>query len=93
MFLFLKMADALPSCPNETIYIFFLSSPFFLNPIGPSLAKLTFGNLLLLNSYALSSIAGFSSSCVQNVSRALVDKFTVKFSGTNLQHTVGYGIY
>jgi len=30
---------------------------------------------------------------IQNVSRALVDKFVVKFSGTVLQDTVGYDIY
>ena len=94
MFLFLKLADSPPSGPNETIYIFFAFISFFSKPDWPKfLAKLTFGNLLLLNSYALSSIAGFSSSCVQNVSTALVDTFTVKYSGTNLQHTVGYGIY
>ena len=30
---------------------------------------------------------------VQNVLRALVDKFTVKFTSTTLQDTVGYDIY
>ena len=30
---------------------------------------------------------------VQNVSRALVNKFVVKFAGTNIQETMEYGIY
>ena len=30
---------------------------------------------------------------VQNFSRALVDKFTVKYAGTTLQDTSGYDIY
>lgn len=55
---FLKMSDSPPFGPNET----FLASSFFLNPIGPSLAKLTFENLLVIISLALSRTAGLSSS-------------------------------
>lgn len=47
---FLKMSDSPPFGPNETILA---SSPLLLKPIGPSLAKLTFGNLLSIISLAL----------------------------------------
>jgi len=47
---FLKMSDSPPFCPNETILA---TSPFLLNPIGPSLAKLIFENLLVIISLVL----------------------------------------
>ena len=52
---FLKMSDSPPFGPNKTIL-----SPFLLNLIWPSLAKLTFENLLVIISLALSRIAGLS---------------------------------
>lgn len=55
---FLKMSDSPPFGPNETILA---SSPFLLNSIWPSFAKLTFGNLLVIISLTLSRIAGLSS--------------------------------
>ena len=50
---FLKMSDSPPFGPNETILA---SSPFLLNPIWPSFAKLTFGNLLVIISLTLSGV-------------------------------------
>ena len=49
------------------------------------------GSLALVFNLKVSGQA--NNFLVQNVSRALVDKFDVKFSGTILQDTVGYDIY
>ena len=70
--------------PGETLYI--------------SVPKLNENEVLVPDSLALIfniDLAGEDPNnfLVQNVSRALVDKMTVKFAGTTLQDTVGYDIF
>jgi len=50
------------------------------------------GSLALLFNIDLSG-GHANNFLVQNVTRALVDRLHVKFGGTTLQDTVGYGIY
>ena len=50
------------------------------------------GSLELRFSFVLAS-GNANNLLVQNISRALVDKFTVKYAGTTLQDTSGYDIY
>ena len=70
--------------PGETLYV--------------SVPKLNENEVLMPGSLALIfniDLAGGNANnfLVQNVSRALVDKMTVKFAGTTLQDTVGYDIF
>ena len=70
--------------PGETLYV--------------SVPKLNKNEVLAPGSLALIfniDLAGGDENnfLVQNVSRALVDKMTVKFAGTTLQDTAGYGIF
>ena len=70
--------------PRETLYV--------------SVPKLNENEVLVPSSLALIfniDLAGGDANnfLVQNVSRALVDKMTVKFEGTTLQDTVGYDIF
>jgi len=70
--------------PSETLYV--------------SVPKLHENELLVPGSLALrfdNDLTGghANSFLVQNATRALVDKLTVKFEGTILQDTVGYDIY
>ena len=70
--------------PGETLYV--------------SVPKLNENEVLVPGSLALIfniHLAGGHANnfLVQNVSRALVDKMTVKFAGTTLQDTVGYDIF
>ena len=71
-------------CPRETLYV--------------SVPKLNEhevivpGSLFLVFDIDLSG-GHENNFLVQNVSRALVDRLVVKFSGTVLQDTIGYNIY
>ena len=65
---FLEMSDSPPFGPNKTILA---SSPFLVNPIWPSLAKLTFENLLVISSLAPSRIAGLSSLLIKPPTRGV----------------------
>ena len=70
--------------PGETLYV--------------SVRKLNENEVLVPGSLALifniDLAGGYANNfLVQNVSRALVDKLTVKFAGTTLQDTVGYDIF
>ena len=70
--------------PGKTLYV---SMPKLNehNVIGP-------GSLFLVFDIDLSG-GHANNFLVLNVSRALVDKLVVKYAGTTLQDTVGYGIY
>ena len=72
--------------PGETLYV---SVPNLANDevIVPGSLALVFDiNLKVTGTHA-------NNHLVQNVSRALVDKFIVKFSDTIVQQTISYGIY
>jgi len=75
--------DLTEANPGETLYV--------------SVPKLNKNEVIVPGSLALVfnlKVSGHANTfLVQNVSRALVDKFFVKFSGTILQDTVGYDIY
>ena len=70
--------------PGDTLYV--------------SVPKLNVNEVLVPGSLALVFAIDISGGhannfLVQNVTRALVDRLLVKFGGTTLQDTVGYGIY
>jgi len=70
--------------PGDTLYV--------------SVPKLNVNEVLVPGSLALVFDIDLSGGhannfLVQNVTRALVDRLLVKFGGTTLQDTVGYGIY
>ena len=70
--------------PGETLYV--------------SVPKLSENEVIVAGSLALVFNINLSGGhannyLVQNVSRALVDRFHVKFAGTTVQDTVGYDIY
>jgi len=75
--------DRTEANPGETLFV--------------SVPKLNKNELIVPGSLALVfnlKVGGHANNfLVQNVSRALVDKFVVKFSGTILQDTVGDDIY
>jgi len=70
--------------PGDTLYVY--------------VPKLNVNEVLVLGSLALVFNVDLSGGhannfLVQNVTRALVDRLNVKFGGTTMQDTVGYGIY
>ena len=65
--------------PGETLYV--------------SVPKLAENEVIVTGSLALVFGAHANNYLVQNVSRALVDKFTVKFAATTVRDTDGYDIY
>ena len=72
--------------PGETLYV---SVPKLAENeviVAGSLAPVFNINLKVTGAHA-------NNFLVQNVSRALVDKFTIKFAGTMIQDTDGYNIY
>jgi len=76
--------DRTEASPGETLYV--------------SVPKLNKSEVLVPGSLALRFDIDLSGGhannfLVQNVTRALVDKMVVKFGGSILEHTVGYGIY
>lgn len=79
---FLKMSDSPPFGPNKTILA---SSPFLLNLIWPSLAKLTFENLLVIISLALSRIAGLSSLWIEPPTRGVFSSKQVSAARSVIQ--------
>ena len=76
------MSDSPPFGPNKTILA---SSPFLLNPIWPSLAKLTFENLFVIISLALSRIAGLSSLWIEPPTRGVFSSKQVSAARSVIQ--------
>ena len=73
-------------------------NPTEANPLYVSVPKLNEDEVIVPGSLALLfniDIKGGHANnyLVQNVSRALIDRFTVKFAGTIVQDTNGYDIY
>ena len=72
--------------PGETLYVSVPKLAANEVIVAGSLALVFNINLKLTGAHA-------NNFLVQNVSRALVDKFVVKFAATTLQDTDGYNIY